>query len=140
MRSAATALHLALVVVGAFASTALVGCGRSPAYPQRAVRVVPADQVKGTCACNDGDAQYDGDDGDVVDDEDAPRPSPAARGVAYVKMREWRAPASVQDFEATNPSRGEQPQVYTRFPDLTLHQSIDQSTYRSWRWTQAHAQ
>jgi|GEM_PF-1849760 len=128
-----TGVASAVVVAFALATTA---CGPSPAYtparvPPNAVRVVPADQVKGTCVCDDREDEELDDD-----DDDEPRRR-RARPVEYVKIREWEPPAAVQDFEASNPPRGDAPATYTHFPKLTLHTPIPSSSFRSRTWLHA---
>jgi hypothetical protein len=123
-------------------SACSLGCGPSPAYhahpashpgaralPPNAVRVVPADQVKGTCRCDDDD--------DDDDDDDATPARPKA--VEYVKLDEWRPPPQVAELEAKIPARGAAPPTAINdFPQLTLHQPIGETTFRSRRWTGAY--
>jgi hypothetical protein len=141
MRVGEVLLRVAITLVSACSLACLVGCGPSPAYhahpashpgaralPPNAVRVVPADQVKGTCHCDD-------DDDDDDDDAAPPRPKP----VEYVKLDEWRPPPQVVELEARIPARGAAPPVaINEFPKLTLHQPIGESTFRSRRWTGAY--
>lgn len=115
-------------------SVLVLGCGLSPdartpsgardsRVPYGAIRVVPADQVKGTCRCDDDD-----DDADVAVNDDDVRAR--RRGVEYVKLSEWRPPRSVEELEASIPPRGSEPPSYTTFPRLTLHRPIENTGYR----------
>lgn len=128
-------IAVARVAVAALAALVIGGCGASPAYrsshprePEGGIRVVPASQVKGACQCDD----------DVDDVDDADEARPRSRSVEYVKIREWKAPVAVREFEAENPPRGDVPASYTTFPQLTLHQPIPSSTFRTSRWTGAY--
>lgn len=110
------------------ASALAFGCGLArPApgarvrAPSGAVRVVPADQVKGTCRCDDDD-----DDDDAIDGEEAPRRRP----IEYVKLSDWQPPPQVAELEAAIPPRGPEPARFTTFPQLTLHRPIDNTGYR----------
>ena len=97
------------VIVGAIA-----GCGPSPAM--QPAQPTPANVV--VCAIDDDDFA-----------EEAPPPSP--RGVEYVRMDEWQAPASVQAIEARIEPRGNKPPDYVRLPALTMHREIAPMT--TWR-------
>lgn len=134
MRSGENVIAIARVALTVLAALALGGCGASPAYrsppasvPEGGIRVVPASQVKGTCQCDDD-----------VDDDALDDARPRSRSVEYVKLREWKAPVAVREFEAENPPRGDVPASYSRFPQLTLHQPIPSTTFRSSRWTGAY--
>lgn len=141
MRAGENVIAVARIVVTALAALVIApvigGCGTSPAYrsshprePEGGIRVVPASQVKGTCQCDD--------DADDDDDGAADEARPRSRSVEYVKIREWKAPVAVREFEAENPPRGDVPASYTTFPQLTLHQPIPSSTFRTSRWTGAY--
>lgn len=108
------------VALVALAST-VVACEPAPPPPRSpvGVRVVPADRVKGTCACEDDDL--------VADEDDVPRRKPTE----YVKLRDWQPPPSVEELEAALPPRGAEPQSFTKFPSLTLHQQI--ANTNGWR-------
>lgn len=134
MRSGENVIAIARIALTVLAALALGGCGASPAYrspraslPEGGIRVVPASQVKGTCQCDDD-----------VDDDDLDEARPRSRSVEYVKLREWKAPVAVREFEAENPPRGDVPASYSRFPQLTLHQPIPSTTFRTSRWTGAY--
>ena len=126
---------LALALVS-LASATLLGCGPAPnathprhvrsSLPAGAVRVVPADQVKGTCQC---------DDDDLVADDD----SPARKPTEYVKLRDWQPPPAVEELEASLAARGPEQQSFTTFPVLTLHQRIGDTTYRRFGRGNVHA-
>lgn len=115
-----------LLLAAALGSSALLACGPAPGQgslrarePAGAVRVVPADQVKGTCRCDDDE---DDDDTEV---EAAPR-----KGIEYVKLSDWQPPPQVAELEAKAPSRGPEPAGFTTFPQLTLHRPIENTSYR----------
>ncbi len=122
------ALGFGLAATGVLACTPAQPPPEIPVALGRAVvgarRVVPADQVKGTCKCDDDD---DADEADA-DDEQTPR----RRSVEYVKLRDWQPPPSVEELEASLPSRGPQPQSFTTFPPLTLHRPIGGSSTARW--------
>jgi hypothetical protein len=99
----------------------LAACGPSPtAPPPRYVEVVPvpADRVVERCACDDDDDE-----------------TFVARPVAYVPIDAWEPPPSVKRFEAEVPPRGAEPPSYVQFPQLTLHESIGETSIaRRGRW------
>jgi hypothetical protein len=118
-------MRAVLLVMALGTSTLALACGPAPSghggprAPSGAVRVVPADQVKGTCRCDDDD------DDDDDDDEPAPR-----RPIEYVKLSDWQPPPQVAQIEAAVPPRGDEPALLTTFPQLTLHRPIDNTGYR----------
>jgi len=101
-------------------ASSMLGCVGSAHPPRevRAVRVVPADQVKGTCSCDD-------------DELEAADETPRRRPTEYVKLSNWQPPPSVEELEAALPPRGDEPQSLTKFPPLTLHQQIANTS--GWR-------
>lgn len=113
-------LHRALLLALPIA----IGCGRSPAMPKREVRLVRVESGQAPpCA--------DADDDDDCDDVVVRKP------VEYVPMSEWQPPPAAQRAEASVIPRGDEPPAYTRFPNLTLHRPIGESTVtrvpRYWR-------
>jgi hypothetical protein len=101
-------------------ASSLVACEPAHHPPRTAVgvRVVPADQVKGTCSC---------DDDDLVADDEVPHRKPTE----YVKLSDWQPPPSVEELEAALPPRGPEPQTLTKFPSLSLHREI--ANTNGWR-------
>lgn len=81
--------------------------------------MVPADQVKGTCRCDDDDDEYD------VEEE-----APQRRGIEYVKLTDWQPPPQVAELESATPPRGSEAVQFTTFPQLTLHRPIENTSYR----------
>ena len=115
---------VAMVLSSSMLALVCSACGPAPGThartPAGGVRVVPADQVKGTCRCDDDDDEYD-------IDVDAP---PARRPIEYVKLSDWQPPPQVAEIEAAIPPRGDEPARFTTFPQLTLHRPIESSSYR----------
>ena len=104
------------------ASALAAGCGPAPGsearVPAGGVRVVPADQVKGTYHCDEEDESG-------AEEATAPRPS-----TTYVKLQEWQPSPQVVEVEASVPPRGEEPPQITRYPSLTRHSPIGETTVR----------
>jgi len=113
---------LALVVLGALA----IGCGRSPAMPRTAVKLVRVEDGKAVpCNCAD-------DDDDDDDDDVSPRRAPP---VQYVQMSEWQEPESARRAASTVVPRGGAGAGYTDFGKLTLHKPIGETRYYGrFRW------
>lgn len=111
-------MRLFLTVV---ATALAAGCAPAPGtearVPAGGIRVVPADQVKGTCHCDD--------DEDGSDEATPPRPS-----TTYVKLHEWQPSPQVVEVEATVPPRGDEPPQFTKYPSLTRHSPIGETTVR----------
>lgn len=118
------AVRAGLVLAFAGVVGSLLGCGVSPVaeparVPPNAVRVVRADEVKGTCQCDDDDLP-------VAD-------APSAKPIEYVKIDQWVAPPQVAGFEATAPARALAPSRGHELGPLTLHQPIPATTVTTWR-------
>lgn len=116
---------LAVVRPGLFVLVgSLLACGPSPVaepsrVPANAVRVVRADEVKGTCQCDDDDLEL--------------AAAPSTKPVEYVKIEQWTAPRQVVEFEATAPARPPAPGRSQELGPLTLHQPIPATTVTTWR-------
>lgn len=109
---------LALVVV----VTALnAGCGPAPGsdprVPSGAVRVVPASLVVAVDGCDDAE-------------DCAPEVPPPPSPIEYVKLNDWQPSAQVVDVESSVPPRGDEPPTFTKYPSLTLHRPIGDTSVR----------
>ena len=98
-----------------------IGCGRSPDAPPR----TPGTPVK-MLRAPDGHLvavpTKDDPDGDLI----AVAPGPS-KDVEYVRIEEWQAPTSVQQFEAQVIPRGAASPGFIEFPKLTLHRPIPET-------------
>ena len=114
-------LRVLLVITALAATGAATGCGPAPGIdprvPSGAIRVVPAEQVKGSCACED----------DELTSDDAVSPSAP---VEYVKLTDWQPPPQVAAVEASVAPRGNEPPRYTAYPELTRHAPIGATSFR----------
>lgn len=115
------AMRLCVVALAVAAIAAGAGCGPAPGsearVPAGGVRVVPAEQVKGTCHCDD----------DEYGAEEATSPRPST---TYVKLEEWQPSPQVVEVEASVPPRGNEPPQVTTFPALTRHAPIGETSFR----------
>ncbi|MBX3206722.1 MAG: hypothetical protein KF764_16755 [Labilithrix sp.] len=105
---------LVVVSLGALA----MGCGRSPAMPRTPTVMVRVDHPPSAVPC---DCEDDDDDDDA-----APRRRPP---VEYVRLSEWRAPASAERAADEVTPRGPGTPSYLEFPSLTLHEPIPATTF-----------